>query len=128
MCRVLGYASRGHVSVAGLIGEPGLREFTALSAAHGDGWGMAARSDGRLRIATAPRRAGDDPDYQRLARTPLGDTGLAHLRSVTPGLPVLDRNSHPSLPGDFVIAHNGAIHPQDRLPQMPPPGWTQSLT
>ena|SRR5436190_17352571 len=128
MCRVLGYASRGHVSVAGLIGEPGLREFTALSEAHGDGWGIAARSDGQLRIAKAPRRAGDDPDYQRLAHTPLGDLGLVHLRWATPGLAVLDRNSHPFRYGDFAMAHNGAIHPQDRLPQMLPPHWERRLS
>ena len=57
MCRILGYGSRGHASVADLIGEPGLREFTALSAAHADGWGMAARNSGEMQIAKAPRRA-----------------------------------------------------------------------
>ena len=128
MCRVLGYASRGPVSVAGLIGEPGLREFTALSAAHGDGWGIAARNGGRLQIVKAPRRASDDPGYQRLAHSPLGDLGLVHLRWATPGLPVADRNSHPFRYGDFAMAHNGAIHPQDRLPQMLPPRWEQRLS
>ena len=128
MCRVLGYGSRGHASVADLIGEPGLREFTALSAAHADGWGMAALGGGEIRVAKAPRRAGDDPDYERLAHQPLGDLGLVHLRWATPGLPVLDRNSHPFRYGDFAMAHNGAIHPQDRLPQMLPPQWERRLS
>jgi predicted glutamine amidotransferase len=128
MCRVLGYGSRSHASVAELIGEPGLREFTALSAAHGDGWGMAARNGGDLQISKAPRRASDDPDYERLAHSPIGDLGLVHLRWATPGLPVLDRNSHPFRYGDFAMAHNGAIHPQDRLPQMLPPQWEQRLS
>src|ERR1700690_1931428 len=114
MCRVLGYCSRGHVSVADLIGEPALRGFTGLSKWHGDGWGIAAQDGGATRITKSPRRASDDPGYQRLTRSPLGDTGLVHLRWATPGLPVEDRNSHPFSYGAFTMAHNGAIHPQDR--------------
>ena len=41
MCRLLGYCSRGRASAASLLTEQGLRDFTALSAFHGDGWGMA---------------------------------------------------------------------------------------
>src|SRR5579875_1717702 len=128
MCRVLGYCSRDDVSVAELIGEPGLAAFTALSCWHGDGWGMAARAGDGLRVAKAPRRASDDPEYQRLAALRLGDTGLVHLRWATPGLPVADRNSHPFVRDGFALAHNGAIHPQDALPGMLPPQWEAQLT
>jgi len=41
MCRLLGYCSRRSTSVAGLLTEEGLQDFTALSAFHADGWGMA---------------------------------------------------------------------------------------
>jgi predicted glutamine amidotransferase len=41
MCRLLGYCTRDDASLAELMGEPGLREFTQLSEFHGDGWGFA---------------------------------------------------------------------------------------
>ncbi|MGH3158546.1 MAG: class II glutamine amidotransferase [Streptosporangiaceae bacterium] len=128
MCRLLGYCARDHASVTELIGEPGLNAFTALSAWHGDGWGMAAQNGGAIRVAKSPQRAVDDPDYQRLAKEQLGDTGLVHLRWATPGLGVEDRNSHPFTYGEFALAHNGAIHPLDRLPELLPPAWEQRLT
>jgi predicted glutamine amidotransferase len=127
MCRLMGYVSRRDASVAGLIGEPALRGFTALSQWHADGWGMAARDGAGLRAAKSPLRAGDDPRYQRLAAQPLGDIGLVHLRWATPGLPVEDRNSHPFVRGNYAMAHNGAIHPQDKLPGMLPAGWEEQL-
>ena len=127
MCRLLGYCSRGPASVVELITEPGLDAFTALSQWHCDGWGMAALDGGELRVAKSPRRAADDPDYHRLAKERLGDTGLVHLRWATPGLAVEDRNSHPFRHGGFAMAHNGAIHPQSRLPGLLPPEWDRQL-
>src|ERR1700733_3317176 len=128
MCRILGYCARDHVSVTELIGGPGLTAFTALSAWHRDGWGMAAQNGDGLRVSKSQRQASDDPGYLRLAGEPLGDTGLVHLRWATPGLAVEDRNAHPLVYGEFALAHNGAIHPQDRLPELLPPDWEQRLT
>jgi predicted glutamine amidotransferase len=128
MCRLLGYCARDHASVTELIGEPGLNAFTALSAWHADGWGIAAQNGGAIQVAKSPRRASDDPDYRRLAAEQLGDTGLVHLRWATPGLAVENANSHPFSYGEFAMAHNGAIHPQDRLPELLPPAWEQRLT
>jgi predicted glutamine amidotransferase len=127
MCRVLGYCSRDQISVSELLGEPGLEEFTALSIAHSDGWGMAALDGAERRVAKSPGQASEDPEYFRLAKERLGDTGLVHLRWATPGLPVEDRNTHPFTFGEYAFAHNGAIHPQDRLPDLLPPGWEQRL-
>jgi predicted glutamine amidotransferase len=128
MCRILGYCARDHVSVTELIGSPGLTAFTALSAWHRDGWGMAAQNGDGLRVTKSQRQASDDPDYLRLAGAELGDTGLVHLRWATPGLAVEDRNAHPFVYGEFALAHNGAIHPQNRLPELLPPDWEQRLT
>ena len=128
MCRVLGYCSREPVSVSELLGEPGLAEFTVLSVAHSDGWGMAALDGAQRRIAKSPAQASEDLEYHRLAKERLGDTGLVHLRWATPGLPVEDRNTHPFTYGDYTLAHNGAIHPQDKLPGLLPPGWEQRLS
>jgi predicted glutamine amidotransferase len=122
MCRLLGYAARGEAALADLIGDEGLRDFTALSRLHADGWGMAWYEGSEPEIRKSPE-PGDEPEFEKLARQPLGDMGLVHLRWATPGLSVEQRNSHPFRHGPYVLAHNGAIHPQDRLGEMLPPAW-----
>lgn len=128
MCRVLGYCCRGEAPVASLLGAERLRAFTALSAYHGDGWGMGWYDDDRPKVRRAARRAGEDPAYWRLARTALGDIGLVHLRWATPGLALSPRNTHPFRYGRYLLAHNGAIHPQDRLGEMLPADWERRLS
>jgi predicted glutamine amidotransferase len=72
-------------------------------------------------------QAGSEPEYDKLAWQPLGDLGLVHLRWATPGLAVSDANSHPFRYGPYTFAHNGAIHPQDRLGEMLTPEWEQRM-
>jgi predicted glutamine amidotransferase len=127
MCRLLGYCARSDVSVADLIGNRGLAEFTALSAMHSDGWGMAWYENGQPCVRKSPHRAEGEPEYDRLARRPLGGLGLVHLRWATPGLVVSESNSHPFRYGPYLLAHNGAIHPQARLDEMLPPTWQRQL-
>jgi predicted glutamine amidotransferase len=127
MCRLLGYCSRDAASVAELLGTESFRAFTSLSDLHGDGWGMAWYAGSRPASWKSPARAGREPEYDKLAWQPLGDLGLLHLRWATPGLPVIDVNTHPFQYGDYAFAHNGAIHPQDRLPSMLPPELEASL-
>ena len=128
MCRLLGYCARQPASLAGLIGEEGLRDFTALSAFHGDGWGMAWAEDGRIRVRKSSLRACDDSGYEDLARQRLARLGIVHLRWATPGLSVGPENSHPFCRGEVALAHNGAIRPQDRLPELLPPDWERRMT
>jgi predicted glutamine amidotransferase len=128
MCRLLGYCSRSPVSLARLLGDQELRDFTALSAMHSDGWGMAWYAGREPGIRRSLRRADREPAYGQLAQQPLGDLGLVHLRWATPGLAVDDRNTHPFRYGPYVLAHNGAIHPQERLGEMLPPAWERQLT
>jgi predicted glutamine amidotransferase len=128
MCRLLGYCSLGSAPVASLLTEEGLRGFTALSAFHGDGWGMAWYNTDGPHVRKSERRAQDEPDYRRLAHRALGDTGLVHLRWATPGLGVGYHNSHPFRYGPYTLAHNGAVHPQDRLGEMLPAEWERRLT
>jgi len=123
MCRLLGYCTRDHASLADLMTEPGLRHFSALSQWHGDGWGLAWYDDQRMLTEKSPGRAIDEPAYDKLTRCALGDAGLVHLRMATPGLPVEDCNTHPFTRDGFALAHNGAIHPQDRLGELLPPEW-----
>jgi len=122
MCRLLGYCARGETALADLIGEDGLSQFIALSELHGDGWGMAWYEGSEPVIRKSPQRA-DEPAFEKLARQPLGELGLVHLRWATPGLAVNDRNTHPFSYGSSVFAHNGAVHPQDRLGEILPPEW-----
>jgi predicted glutamine amidotransferase len=128
MCRLLGYCSQGSASVADVLGEAGLADFTQLSAYHSHGWGMAWYDGGIAQIEKSPQRAADDPAYRALAHRTLGDLGLVHLRRATPGLEVEPANSHPFRRSGFAMAHNGAIHPQDRLGDLLPPEWEQELT
>ncbi|HTZ92859.1 MAG TPA: class II glutamine amidotransferase [Streptosporangiaceae bacterium] len=127
MCRLLAYCSGSEASLEDLIGADGLRDFTGLCALHGDGWGMAWCEGDEQIIRKSPIRADGEPEYDKLAREPLSDLGLVHLRWATPGLGVNEQNSHPFRYGEYVFAHNGAIHPQDRLPQMLPPQWEARL-
>src|SRR5690349_19586512 len=73
-------------------------------------------------IRKSPLRA-DEPEFEKLVRRPLSDLGLVHLRWATPGLAVNDLNTHPFRFGDIAFAHNGAVHPQNRLGEILPPEW-----
>ena len=131
MCRLLGYCSRADASLAELMGEQSLQEFTQMSEFHGDGWGVAwydRQEPGRLNIQKSPLRASDSASYAELVHRKLGDQGMVHLRWATPGLPVEPRNTHPFRRGAMAMAHNGAIHPQDRLGELLPPAWERQLT
>ena len=128
MCRLLGYCSLRSAPVASLLTEEGLLGFTALSAFHSDGWGMAWYNTDGPHVEKSARRAEDEPDYGRLTHRPLGDIGLVHLRWATPGLGIGYHNSHPFRYGPYTLAHNGAIHPQDRLGEMLPAEWERRLT
>jgi predicted glutamine amidotransferase len=128
MCRMLGYCARDRASLAEVMGDRGLRDFTNLSAFHGDGWGMAWYDGQQGHVEKSPRRAADEPAYGELAHRRLGDLGLVHLRRATPGLPVEAVNSHPFRRDGIMMAHNGAIHPQDRLGGLLTPAWNRQLT
>jgi predicted glutamine amidotransferase len=128
MCRLLGYCAKAPVSLAELLGADGLADFTALSALHGDGWGMAWYDGAEPAVAKSAGAAVAEARYSDLAQRPLGPLGLLHLRWATPGLAVQDGNSHPFRYGGYVLAHNGAIHPQDRLGEMLPPDWERQVT
>jgi predicted glutamine amidotransferase len=131
MCRLLGYCTRADASLAELMGEQSLREFTQMSEFHGDGWGVAwygRQQPGQVHLQKSPLRAVDSSAYDELVHRRLGDLGVVHLRWATPGLPVEPRNTHPFRRGNAVMAHNGAIHPQELLGEMLPPAWERQLT
>lgn len=117
MCRLLGYVARRPTSVLEVLGQQDLEVFTALTAVHGDGWGMAWQDpdDHTIRSMSSTDSAIRDPAYAQLARQRLGRAGIVHLRWATPGLPVTPENTHPFLDGGYAFAHNGHISPVERL-------------
>ena len=124
---MLGYCARDRASLAEVIGERGLHDFTKLSEFHADGWGMAWY-DGRLgQVEKSPQRAAGAADYDELAHRRLGDLGMVHLRRATPGLPVEARNTHPFRHDGIMMAHNGAIHPPERLGGLLTGAWKRRL-
>lgn len=117
MCRLLGYVADRPTSVVEILGEDGLEAFTALTAVHGDGWGMAWHAPGAHETgwASSPESALNDPTYDELVRRPLGRAGLVHLRWASAGLSVAPENTHPFVDDGYAFAHNGHITPVDRL-------------
>ena len=117
MCRLLGYVARRPTSVIEVLGEQGFEAFTALTAVHGDGWGMAWQDpdEQSIRCASADDSAIRDPAYAQLARQRLGRAGIVHLRWATPGLPLTPQNTHPFVDDGYAFAHNGHISPIERL-------------
>lgn len=111
MCRLLGWASRTPVTLADLLGEIELDEFTELSCKHGDGWGVARATGGGVEVEKAPDAARRSPDFSRIARTRAADLAMVHLRWATLGLPVTPENAHPFTNGQLAFAHNGSVAP-----------------
>jgi predicted glutamine amidotransferase len=124
---MLGYCARDRASLAEVIGERGVRDFTKLSEFHADGWGMAWYDGRKGRMEKSPERASSAVGYGELAHRRLGDLGLVHLRRATPGLPVEAGNTHPFRHGGIMMAHNGAIHPQERLGDLLTGTWKHRL-
>jgi predicted glutamine amidotransferase len=125
VCRLLGYVADQPTSVVDVLGDEGFDRFTALTAVHGDGWGMAwlpeeGPEEDTVRSVSSPQSAIDDATYDSLARTRLGRAGLLHLRWASEGLSVCPENTHPfvddnGIAGQVAFAHNGHIAPIGRL-------------
>lgn len=129
MCRLLGYVALSPVSVVGVLGEEDFEVFTALTAVHGDGWGMAWREppDGTVRTVTSAASAMDDPAYARLTGEPTGRAGMLHLRWATSGFEVSPENTHPFVRDGYAFAHNGHVAPVERLEGLLEPATRAAL-
>ncbi len=134
MCRLLAWAGREPVTVVEALGEDELEAFTALSRQHADGWGMAwwpPEEPGELpapQIERSTTCAAEDPRYREVTHAARGNAGFVHLRWATPGLAVATVNTHPFTHGRLAFAHNGAIHPQQRLDEILPAQWRSQMT
>lgn len=76
---------------------------------HGDGWGIAWREGGQMRLAKRGNPAFGDPAFRRQAGGVVSDLVIAHVRKASAGLRVCDENAHPFSYDGVVFAHNGDI-------------------
>lgn len=128
MCRLLGYVTGAPTSLVDVLGRAEFEAFTALTAYHDDGWGMAWHDEsGGLQRAGSARSAEDDPAYDELAGARLGRAGIVHLRWASPGLAISAENTHPFVEGELAMAHNGHIAPIERLEELLTPANRAAL-
>ena len=120
MCRMLGMVSERPQPVADLLLDAphSLLRQSRMSCQpnsgcgpHADGWGLAWRTDGSVRLAKSGKSAGNDPEFPRQAREPVTDLLLAHVRQASHGA-TNPENAHPFQTPDrrLTLAHNGTIH------------------
>jgi predicted glutamine amidotransferase len=98
-----------------LLGDADLAEFTALSAKHADGWGIARSTRRGVAVRKRPDAARSSAAFARQAGRRRADMGLAHLRRATMGLGIGPDNTHPFTDGRIAFAHNGSIRPPEAL-------------
>jgi predicted glutamine amidotransferase len=120
MCRLLGYVSRTPTTLAELLGEADLQEFTELSRKHADGWGLAWPTEDGVEVVKAPDAARTSALFKRMSHERRSDLALAHLRWATLGLNVLPENTHPFSDGSIAFAHNGSVKPPASLDALIP--------
>jgi predicted glutamine amidotransferase len=137
MCRLLGWAASTPRTLADLLGEEDLAEFTSLSRKHADGWGVAW-SSGRDTDAGDPpvrelavRKDTDAAHYSRKfadwTHHEPADLGMVHLRWATLGLEVTDANTHPFLSDGMAFAHNGSVRPPSALDALLTPAMQAAM-
>lgn len=114
MCRLLGVVSRDSIALDGAI-EAEIEPFTAQSAVHKDGWGVAWFDGGAPRIRRRLDVAKESSAYREAIAAARGPMMLVHLRRASPGLPLQLTNTHPFREGRTVFAHNGQF---DLSPQL----------
>lgn len=137
MCRLLGWAASTPRTLADLLGEEDLAEFTSLSRKHGDGWGVAwstgqdaaSGDDGARKLAV--HKDTDAAYYSRAfaewTHQEQADLGLVHLRWATLGLEVVDANTHPFVSDGMAFAHNGSVRPPSALDPLLTPAMQAAL-
>lgn len=127
MCRLLAYASSKPRTLAEMLGEEGITEFTELSTIHADGWGCARAEGDRIVTEVEPEAARSSDRFARMAHSGATDLGLVHLRWATLGLPIAPQNTHPFTDGVVAFAHNGSVSPPEALEPLISETWKPML-
>jgi predicted glutamine amidotransferase len=127
MCRLLGWAARSPVPLAGLLDPRELRQFTALSRKHRDGWGAAWHTGSGIGVRKNPDAAHGSRDFGAWATHVPADLGMVHLRWATLGLGVHRGNTHPFAAEGIAFAHNGSIRPPSSLDELVSPALRRGM-
>ncbi|MBI3213243.1 MAG: class II glutamine amidotransferase [Mycobacterium sp.] len=117
MCRLLGVITTSPSSVVDAVGSALLDDFLALTAVHGDGWGIATveQAGAPARAVVSADSALADPGFAGAVCELKSVASLVHLRWATNGLAVRPQNSHPFVADGIAMAHNGSIKPMQPL-------------
>lgn len=132
MCRLLGYAAPAPVTLHSAVGRRRLRDFTALSRVHADGWGASwlertGSPAGEVRVRTSTTAAAHDREFSAHAREVAAVAQIGHLRLASDGLTVDERNTHPFLADGTAFAHNGTLLPIARVERLLEPEWLRTV-
>ncbi len=117
MCRLLGFISPVPTTAVDLIGVDECRQWQSMGTVHDDWWGTAwidPRAEAVARFRT-PTEGADDPRLTRALDAEASEGQICHLRMATTGLKDLEENTHPFLADGVAMAHNGSVHPIERL-------------
>lgn len=117
MCRLLGFISPTPTTAADLVGVDECRQWQSMGTVHDDGWGTAWINIGAEAVARfrTPTEGADDPRLTRALDADASEGRICHLRMATTGLADLEENTHPFLADGIAMAHNGSVHPIERL-------------
>ena len=111
----MGFVSTEEKSVSEAAGA-GFTEFAALSARHGDGWGMATcNAHQHPDLLIEPTRASESKAFDLATHNVKSDGALLHLRWATGGLAINEGNTHPFAYRDYSFTHNGALIPPEAI-------------
>ncbi len=111
----MGFVSTDEKTLVEAAGKE-FTEFAALSARHGDGWGIATcNAQEHADLLIEPTRAMDSKAFDKASHELKSNGALLHLRWATGGLAINEGNTHPFTYRDYSFTHNGAINPPDAL-------------
>jgi predicted glutamine amidotransferase len=113
MCRLLGFVSKKERTLVEATGAQ-FTEFAALSARHGDGWGIATCNESaHPDLLIEPTRAMESKAFDVASHNLKSNGAILHLRWATGALAINEGNTHPFTYGDYSFMHNGALTPVD---------------
>jgi len=129
MCRLLCWASTSARPLNDVLGDHGRSQFTELSRLHDDGWGFAGVEEvgSTTRVERSVLPAFRDELLSAVTTTAFSSC-VVHFRKASPGIPVEIKNNHPFLYDNVAFAHNGSIHPLERLDDLLTPQWRRRMT
>ena len=111
----MGFVSVQEQTLVEAAGEE-FAEFAALSARHGDGWGIAACNEQEHpQLLIEPTRAKESKAFDQAAHNLKTNGALLHLRWATGNLAINEGNTHPFTYRDYSFMHNGALIPPESI-------------